>query len=59
VAVVGVHLAVGDLPGLLGDLVEEPAVVGDHDERPPVLAQVPGQPADRPDVEMVGRLVEQ
>ena len=59
-AVVAVHLTVGDLPGPVADLIEEPPVVRDHDERCLVLAcQVAGQPPDRLDVQVVRRLVEQ
>ena len=67
-AVVGVHDAgpVGGrvhLPGAVADGVEEPAVVGDHDQRrgapqPAPRVEVPGQPGDGLDVEVVGRLVE-
>ena len=59
----GVHLAPVDLPGPLADGVEQPAVVADHDDRavliPGPVAQVPAEPVDRLDVEVVGGLVEQ
>ena len=42
-----------------GDVVEEVAVVGDGDDRPGKLLQVPLQPGDRLGVEMVRRLVQQ
>jgi hypothetical protein len=50
-------------PGRGADLVEEPAVVGD-DEEParaggPAALQVPGEPGDAFDVQVVGGLVEQ
>ena len=57
-ALVGVHRAVVDLPRGLADLVEEPAVVGHHDERAGQADEVGGEPGDRLDVEVVGRLVE-
>ena len=59
-AVVHVDDAVVHLPGRRADRVEEPAVVGDHHERGRYAAdrQVPGQPGDRLDVEVVGGLVE-
>ena len=61
-AVERVHDAVVDFPGLGADFVEEPAVVGDHEEGalvgPPAGLQVPGQPGDAFDVEVVGGLVE-
>ena len=57
-AVVPADRPVADLPGLGGHLVQEPAVVGDDDERLPAAGQVRGEPADALDVEVVGRLVE-
>ena len=57
-AVVPADRAVADLPGLLAHLVEEPAVVGDHDQRLPAGPEVLGQPGDALDVEVVGRLVQ-
>ena len=57
------HLAPVDLPGPLADEVEQPAVVADYDDRAvPVygpVAQVPAEPVDRLDVQVVGGLVEQ
>ena len=59
-AVVGVHRAALHLPRAVADLVQEPAVVGDDDQRGLApRGQVPGQPGDALDVEVVGRLVEQ
>ena len=49
----GVHL-----PRPVADGVEEPAVVGDHHQRGRTTDQVLGEPRDRLDVEVVGRLVE-
>ncbi len=50
------------LPGGGGDLVQEPAVVGDHQQPAgvarPASVEVGGQPGDALDVEMVGGLVE-
>ncbi len=57
-ALVGVDHAVVDLPRRLADLVEEPAVVGDDDERAGRGDEVAGQPGDGLDVEVVGGLVE-
>ena len=57
-ALVGVDHAVVDLPGPLADRVEEPAVVGDDDQRRRPGRHVRGQPGDGLDVEVVGRLVE-
>ena len=57
-ALVGVDDAVVHLPGRLADRVEEPPVVGDHDQRGRARGEVGGQPGDRLDVEVVGRLVE-
>ena len=53
------HLAPVDLPGPLADGIKEPAVVRHHDECLARPAQVAGQPADRLDVQVVGRLVKQ
>ena len=57
-ALVGVDRAVVDLPRGLADRVEEPAVVGDHHQRARQADEVGGEPGDRLDVEVVGRLVE-
>ncbi len=57
-ALVLVHLAALHVPHAGADLVEEPAVVGDADERGAALLQVLGQPGDALDVEVVGGLVE-
>ena len=57
-ALVAVDGAVVDLPRRLADLVEEPPVVGDDDEGAGAADEVLGQPRDRLDVEVVGRLVE-
>ncbi len=57
-SVVHVDDAVVHLPGLLAHRVEEPAVVGDHEQRRRTTHQVAGQPGDRLHVEVVGRLVE-
>ena len=55
--------AVVHLPGGGADLVEEPPVVGDDDEAAgsgrPALLEVPGEPGDALDVEVVGGLVEE
>jgi hypothetical protein len=58
-ALVLVHVAAGDLPGARAHRVEEPAVVGHHDERPAAGGEVAGQPVDALHVEVVRRLVEQ
>ena len=55
-ALVPMDLPVGHLPRPVGHLVEEPPVVRDDDER--TVLEMPGQPGDRLDVEVVGRLVE-
>jgi len=55
---VRMHLAAGHLPGRRTDRVEEPPVVGDHDQAAPPPGQVTGQPRHALDVEVVGRLVE-
>ena len=56
------HLPVVHLPHAEADLVEEPAVVRDDEERArllrPAALEVVGQPRDGVDVEMVGGLVE-
>ncbi len=57
-ALVDVDGAVVDLPRVLADLVEEPPVVGDHDQRRGAPLEVVGQPGHGLDVEVVGRLVE-
>jgi len=55
--------AVVHLPGVGRDLVEEPAVVGDHHEAAlslrPARLQMLGEPGDALDVEVVGGLVEE
>jgi hypothetical protein len=51
-------LARVDLPGAGADGVQEPPVVGHGDEGAAAGGQMAGQPVDRLDVEMVGRLVE-
>ncbi len=58
-AVVLVDGAALDVPDPVADLVEEPPVVGDDDDRGLQGVQVRGQPGDALDVEVVGRLVEQ
>ena len=58
-AVIGMQLAVGKFPGPVARHVEEPAVVGDRHERAAQVAQVPGQPVDRLDIQVVRRLVQQ
>ena len=54
--------AVVDLPHRLAHLVEEPAVVGDEQQRPlpfrPAVLEMFGKPVDCHDVQMVGGLVE-
>ena len=50
--------AVADLPRPLAHRVEEPAIVGDDEQRAAPDAQVLGQPGDALDVEVVGGLVE-
>ena len=55
----GMHLAPVDLPGPIADGVQQPAIVADHDDRAGPVAQVPAEPVDRLDVQVVGRLVEQ
>ncbi len=57
-ALVAADGALADLPRPDGDGIEEPAVVGDDDERAAPLDQVRGEPADPGDVEVVGRLVQ-
>ena len=58
-ALVAVHVAVGDLPRRRADRVEEPAVVGDDQQRAAAGGEVARQPVDGLDVEVVGGLVEQ
>ena len=55
----GTHLAPVDLPGPLAHRVQQPAVVADHDDRAAPIAQMPAEPVDRLDVQVVGGLVEQ
>ena len=57
-ALVGVDRAVVHLPRRLADRVEEPPVVGHHDQRARQGDEVSGQPGHGLDVEVVGRLVE-
>ena len=57
-ALVLVDRAALHVPHAGADLVEEPAVVGDADERGAARPQVLGQPGDALDVEVVGGLVE-
>ncbi len=56
--VVGRDRAAADLPRRLADRVQEPAVVGDDEQRPAASAQVLGQPVDSLYIEVVGRLVQ-
>jgi len=58
-SVILVDEPVGDLPGAGAHGIEEPAVVGDHEHGAPPGGQMPGEPRDRLDVEMIGRLVEE
>ena len=58
-AFVAVDRGVVHLPGRRTHRVEEPAVVGDHDERQVAAQQRLSEPGDRLDVEVVGRLVQQ
>ena len=51
--------AVGDLPRVGADGVEEPAIVGDDQHRAAAGREVVREPVDALDVEVVGRLVEQ
>jgi predicted DNA-binding protein (UPF0251 family) len=48
-----------DLQHPAGDVVEEVAVVADHDERLRLVDQESLEPEDGVDVEVIGRLVEQ
>ena len=57
--VVAVDDPVGDLPGLLDDGIEEPAIMGDDEQRSAPCSEVSGEPVDAFDVEVVRRLVEQ
>src|SRR5690606_28186132 len=57
-ALVPLDAAVDHLPGAGGGGVQEPPVVGDHDQRLAAAAEVPGEPGDALDVEVVGGLVE-
>ncbi len=59
VALVGNAAAAVQLQNPAGDVVEEVAVVGDDEDRAPVLDQVLLQPGDGLGVEVVRRLVEQ
>ena len=62
---VGVRARVGgqsfvvDVEDLAADIVEEPVVMGDDEDDALELAQELLEPADREDVQVVGRLVEQ
>ena len=56
---VGLDRGVVDVDDRRGDVVEEPVVVRDHQRRPLEVLQELLEPADRHDVEVVGRLVEQ
>lgn len=58
-ALVAVDDAVGDLPGGGADGVQEPTVVGHDKHRAAPGSQMPSQPRDRLNVEMVGRLIEE
>lgn len=57
-ALVLVHVTALHVPHAGADLVEEPPVVGDADERGAALLEVLGQPGNALDVEVVGGLVE-
>lgn len=57
-ALVAFDVAADHFPGVGGDGVEEPAVVGHHDQRAAAAQQVLGQPLHALHVEMVGRLVQ-
>lgn len=61
-AVEHVHHGVVDFPGVVANFVEEPAVVGDHQEGAlvgaPTCLEVPGQPRHAFDVEVVGGFVQ-
>ena len=58
-ALVLLNAAVHHLPGGRAHRVQEPAVMGDHEHRAAPRGQMPRQPVDALDVEVVGRLVEQ
>src|SRR5918992_3725536 len=57
-ALVAEQLAVAHLDGLVGDAVEEVAVVGDEDHRPGEPLQLPLEDLERAYVQVVGWLVE-
>jgi hypothetical protein len=59
VAVVQRHGGVVHVQDVRGDVVEEAVVVRDHDHRAGETPQELLEPADRQDVQVVGRLVEQ
>ncbi len=58
-ALVLVHVGVGDLPRVRADGVQEPAIVGDDQDRPAARREMPREPVDAFDVQVVRRLVEQ
>ena len=49
----------GNLDRAGGDVIHESPVVGNHDNRFPVVHEEVFQPLDRVDIQVVGRLVEQ
>ena len=58
-AVIGNALPAIELERPFGDVVEEVAVMGDHDHGAGIVAQMMLEPSHALGVEMVGRLVEQ
>ncbi len=53
------HRLVVDVEHVRHDVVEEPLIVGDDDRAPGIRGEELLEPADRDDVEVVGRLVEE
>ncbi len=58
VAPVTLQLAVIDVEDAVDELVEEVAVVGDHQDRPRIALEIIAEPLERFEVEVVRRLVE-
>ena len=59
IAGIDVEPAKGQFPHLVHDPIHEIAIVGHQHDRPLPVVQVPFQPFDRLQVEVVGRLVQQ
>ena len=58
VAAVAMHLRVANLKDIVDQLVQERAIVRDHQDRAGIIHQVILKPAERFEIEVIGRLIE-